>query len=445
MYIIGLVIYFLALVVIGALLARKNPDFDAFFYGRRRLGGFLIFFTVTASWFGAASTIATVDAAYEKGVRAIWLLGIPTVLTIVVFIVINKKIRETRFVSLPVLLEKYYGKIVGGIASFLIFFYMVLLAASQLVAWGKFTGAFTGRGYPMAVIAGAVVIMVYSYLGGYISIVFTDGLQFLLLTLSLVYLMLFFKGSTPLFRPGDFDFFVDARHYLLMTVSFTLAWVISPIVWQRIASAKSARTSRRGLLMSIGAFVILYFMVVRVGIYLRGMPGAAQGDIFGGAIHNWLPVGGSLLVFLGVAAAIMSTGDTAINVAALTLTKDVFQVKKKARMVFYARLATLISGILAAVVALRFDSIIETLGLASEIMAEGLFIPGMYALFFKKKHPAAGLLSLVMGGGFAVLSFLDAYGLPLSLPRWPGSLPYGLGLSLTGFIAGYLFDKRNKK
>jgi len=446
LYFIGLFVYCAVLVLIGVLLAKKNPDFDAYFYGKRKLGSFLIFFTVTASWFGAASTIATVNAAYKTGFNAVWLLGIPTIITITVFIIINKKIRETRFISLPVLLEKYYGKIVSSFASFLIFFYMVLLAASQLVAWGKFVGNFTGQNYQTAVISGAVVVIIYSYLGGYLSVVFTDGLQFLLLTLSLIYLMVFFKDTTPLFKPTDFDFFADSHHNILMTVSFTLAWVISPIIWQRLASARSAKISRRGLLVSIAAFSILYFWVIRVGIYLRSISAATAGtkggDIFAFVIKNWLPAGGSLLVFLGIAAAIMSTTDTAVNVGALTLVKDVFKIKRKSKTVVYAKIATFISGTLAVLIALKFNSIIKTLGLASEIMAEGLFIPGMYLLFFKKKRPLAALLSLVMGGGFSLLVFINAYGLALPLPQWPYSLPYGLGLSLLGFITGWLFDKK---
>ncbi|MCU0289116.1 MAG: hypothetical protein MUF15_22325, partial [Acidobacteria bacterium] len=118
MYLIGLFIYFVLLVIIGIIVSKKNPDFDGYFYGERKMGSFLIFFTVTASWFGAASIIATANAAYKTGFNALWMLCIPTLTTIVIFVIINKKVREIRFVSLPVLLEKYYGKVVSGFASF---------------------------------------------------------------------------------------------------------------------------------------------------------------------------------------------------------------------------------------------------------------------------------------------------------------------------------------
>jgi SSS family solute:Na+ symporter len=93
-------------------------------------------------------------------------------------------------------------------------------------------------------------------------------------------------------------------------------------------------------------------------------------------------------------------------------------------------------------VATRFQSILQTLGLASEIMAEGLFVPGMAMFIFRKKRPLAGGLSLLFGGGFAMLGFLSALKvLPLPLPRWPDSVPYGVALSVFGFAAGYLIDR----
>lgn len=433
----ALVVYFALLIFLGFRQARKSRDFEGYFYGGRRLSAFWVFFTVTASWFGAAATLATVEAAVQNGFRAAWLLGIPTVLTILLFIVLNRRIRNTQFVSLPLFLNQYYGKRVGGFASFLIFVYMVILAASQLVAWGRFVGHFIGQNYQWTILAGALIVIIYSYIGGYLSVVRTDGLQLLLLAGALVFLARFFKEGLFAFRPQDFRMFVEPDYHLLMTVSFTLAWVISPIVWQRMASARSARASRQGLWLSMAVFSILYVTVILIGIGLRDMSSPVG---FGAIVKECLPLGGSLLVFIGLAAAIMSTTDTALNLGALTLVKDVLNIQNPQRTILWARLSTFICGLLAVLLALRFQSIIQTLGLASEIMAEGLFIPGLAALLFKKRLPLAGFLSLCLGGGFALLVFVNAYGLGLPLPAWPYSLPYGLGLSLLGFISGILFQ-----
>jgi SSS family solute:Na+ symporter len=93
-------------------------------------------------------------------------------------------------------------------------------------------------------------------------------------------------------------------------------------------------------------------------------------------------------------------------------------------------------------IAVRLPSILQTLGLASEILAEGLFVPGMAMFVLKKRTPLAGALSLILGGGFALLSFLSTLKIfSLGLPAWPYSVPYGVGLSIFGYLAGRLIGR----
>ncbi len=440
MYATILLGYFLLLVMLGISRRRMKPGIDSFFFGERKLGSFWIFFTVTASWFGAAATIATIEASLKDGFRAAWLLGIPTVVTILLFIGFNKKIRQSRFISLPDFLDHYYGKTVRASASLLVFLYMATLAASQLVAWGSFIGPFLGQGYEWAIVIGAAIIIFYSFAGGYSAVVRTDALQLILLMTAILFLTLFQTGK-PKILPGDVMMLTTPSYHLLMCLSFVLAWFISPIIWQRVASARSTRASYRGLWLSVVVFSILYFIVILIGIKLRSVSSSSS---FAVIVRDWLPATGSLLVFIGIAAAIMSTSDSAINIAALTLVKDVFNIGEEKRIIFWARFFTLVSGILTLAIAFQFRSIIKTLGLASEIMAEGLFVPGMAALLWQKKSPKAGLLSLSFGGGFAMLVFVNSLTPILPLPAWPYSVPIGLSLSTIGFISGLWIDRSKK-
>jgi len=67
-------------------------------------------------------------------------------------------------------------------------------------------------------------------------------------------------------------------------------------------------------------------------------------------------------------------------------------------------------------------------------------------LFLKKRWPAAGFLSLIAGGGYALIGFLcQVKLLALNWPAWPFSVPYGLVLSLAGFLIGLVIDKCNRK
>ncbi len=70
-------------------------------------------------------------------------------------------------------------------------------------------------------------------------------------------------------------------------------------------------------------------------------------------------------------------------------------------------------------------------------MAEGLLVPGLAALFLKKRVPLAGILGLTLGGGYAAVSFLGDSGFRfLPIPPWPRSLPLGVAVGAAGFLAG---------
>jgi len=110
-----------------------------------------------------------------------------------------------------------------------------------------------------------------------------------------------------------------------------------------------------------------------------------------------------------------------------------------------SRVATFAVGVLAFFIATRLQGILKTLGLASEVMAEGMFVPGVAMIFLRKKYPTAGMLSLVLGSGYAIVGFLNGVGLVhLSWPAWPFSLPYGVAISLLGFVFGFLIDRHKR-
>ena len=429
-------LYALLLTAVG--IHRRQPGKDGFFFASRRLGSLWVGVTLTASWVGAASTLVTLQQSAVNGHAALWVMAVPTVLTLVIFFIITRTIRNHDFTTLPRLIRRLYGPRISLVAGILIFVYMILLTSSQLVAWGKFLSGMANLPYTVALLLGVVLVCAYSISGGFPAVVRTDGVQLTLMgaALAVMYLLIG-HGAGGSFSRGFARFLSGAGDHALLVFSFTLAWVISPVVWQRVAAAKSTRSARLGILIAIVLVLGFYLLVIPVGMALGGAA-AGDKDLLLQMQHA-LPSWAWSLVFLGLGSAILSTTDTALNLAAMTLSLDLFS-RGKHSLLPRARLATLASAALAMAAAWQLPSILQTLGVASEIMAAGLFVPGMAALLLKKPWPRAGACSLVAGGGFALLSSLNAFGLPLSLPQWPASLPWGLALSVTGFGCGMLWD-----
>ncbi len=455
--------YLALLLLLSFVFSKRMRNLEDFFLASRRLPSSLIFLTLGASWLGATSTLVSVDEAYRIGISSFWVMGMPALLTVFVFyFFLAKPIRQLPIVSLPDLVEMRYGPVVRHLASILIIWYMILLASSQMVAFGNFLKAFLGTSYFHALLLGTAVVLFYSISGGFFSVVITDGLQFFLLITGLIGLLGFLLNTTQgisvsllaeqIGRDQYFSMFFDFKRNFLILISFTLAWIISPITWQRIQAAKTVKTARNGLLAVGGTFLFVYGGIVLIGILALSLfpSGVQEGPLLSALILSKTGNLLGVLLFIAITAAIMSTMDTAINTGALSLTRDVFQQfipTDKANIITLSRLSTVVIGLLAFLVATKLQSILETLGLASEIMTEGLFIPGMAMLFIRKKRPTAGMLSLVLGGGYSFLGFLCEIDV-LSLsgwPDWPYSVPYGLGISLMGFVAGWIFDSFRKQ
>jgi SSS family solute:Na+ symporter len=458
-----LIAYFFLLLLLSFIFSKRMKNLEDFFLASRNLPGFLVFLSLAASWFGATSTLVSTDEALETGVSSFWVMGAPAVLTVLILaFFLARPIRRLPIVSLPDLVELRYGRAVRHLAAVLIIWYMAVLAASQMVAIGHFLTPFLGTSYLVSLALGTIVVLVYSVFGGFFSVAITDALQFFLLVAGVFGLFFFLAYASSLAevslfaseigKDHYFNFFFNFKENFLIVLSFTLAWIISPIAWQRIQAARTDRGARLGLFAASGTFFLLYGIVVLIGMLSLPLFFSQKigGPLFSEIISSKTGILLSGILFVAIVAAVMSTMDTAINTGALSLTRDVYQQifssSREKRVVLVSRLSTLFVGGLAFLVATRFKSILKTLGLSSEIMAEGLFIPGIAMIFLKKKLPMAGFLSLLLGGGYSLLRFLcELKLLPFSWPSWPYSIPYGLGLSLVGFAAGIVIERYRRK
>ncbi len=458
-YFFFLALYLAALLAIGVGFSRRMKSLEDFFLASRSLPAGLIFLSLTASWFGATSILVTTDDAYRRGVGAAWLVGVPAIVTVLIFgVFLAGPIRRLDAITLPDLVERRYGRTVRHLAAFLIFWYMVVLASSQMVALGQFLRPFLDVPYVWSLAIGTAAVLVYLLRGGLFSVVATDVFQCLLLAGGVLGLAVHLVRRIPaaaILGPGGgsadgrFNPFSSLGPDLLIAASFVLAWTISPIAWQRVQAARTEKSARRGFLAAAGAFVVLYSLVVLIGILAKPFLGSGGlrhpliSELILSGAGSWL--GG--ILFVAVVAAILSTMDTAINTGALTLTRDIYfrifvrRTPSRLPAVGAGRAATLVMAALAFLVATQFRSILKTLGLSSEVMAEGLFVPGIAMIWLRDRRPLAGGLSLGLGGGFALAGFLAALNvLPVRLPAWPASVPYGVGLSLVGFVVGYALD-----
>ncbi len=425
--ILGLILYF-GILLFAVSKEKKNNNVLDYFFGGRTIPFWALSITFIASWWGAGSAISTADLAYVEGISAFWYYGAPVLISSFLMILMAKMIRKVNYLTQGQMMKERYNKTVSKMLSALIVVFMTITAASQMVALGDFFGTYLGLNYEFAVIVGTSIILIYSMFGGFRGVVITDIIQFVLLLVSAIVIfciaMFYADGFNGIAmkaqQQGLSDYtnvFSGVSKYLTYIITFGCAWMIQANVWQRISAAKNIKDAQKMTIMSFFAYIPLYLMVVFTGM-------AAF------VIYDTMPVGGVILaiiqdymnpflgaiVFVGISAAIMSTTDSLINTAAMTLSVDLNDEKDEKKKLRYSQLSTLVVTIVAVLISLRVQSILSVSWIASDIITTGVFVPLILGFFFRIGNSKGAIASMIYGSVFCLYNFIITIG--INLPRF---------------------------
>ena len=194
--------YLVLLLGIGFYFYRRNESIEEYLLGGRTMGAWVTALSAQASDMSGWLLMGLPGAIYLGGLTKAWIpvgLFIGTVLN---WTLVSRRLRvytqRTNAITLPCFLEARFGdptgllRIVGAIV-ILIFF--TIYASSGLVAAGKLFEATLGVSYLAAVLIGGAVIVLYTFLGGFLAVCWTDLLQGSLMVVALVVVPLMAYGQ----------------------------------------------------------------------------------------------------------------------------------------------------------------------------------------------------------------------------------------------------------
>jgi len=447
-------LYFVIITFSAQCFSRKISGLKDFFLANQSLGAWPVAFTFAATWFGAASTIATVNQVNHEGLNGLWPLVFPSILSFVVITLFFAR-QVARFsrngmLSQPQAVEAAYGQwgrfmlsltILGAVSTFI---------GSQLVAVGQIYQTLLGWDFGTTVWIMAGLVVTYTMLGGYYAVVVTDVIYIGFIVAGLLLLTLFCgqhvlshsAALTAPFTQAAFWHITPTADRLFLLVTFVLGWSIAPEMWQRMSSLKNEHQALKASLLATGIIGGLFVLVISIGILSTALLPHSDAVLVDLALKMPSPVL-TAVILAAVTSAIASTMDSSINVGSLTLTHDLYRrfVRPKAtnhELLWVSRLSTVVMVIPGILLAIRFQDIIRVLWISADIYTSMMFIPIVGILYLKAPKPLAGILAMVGGGTGVLLSALNQYGW-LSLagwPVWPASTMLGVVLSAMGFGLG---------
>lgn len=455
MLLASIIVYLVLTVLIGYWASRKVTTSGDFMLAGRSLPLFLSSSALFATWFGSETIFGASSEFLKGGLYAVIEDPFGAALCLVLFgLFFARKLYNMNLLTLGDFFKVRFGKRIELVAGVFIVPSYVGYIAAQLVAMGLILSVVTGMAVWQGVIASAVVVTFYTYIGGMWAISITDFVQSVIIIVGLLVVAILLSGKaggvgTVLnnAQPGTFRFFPQSSGTEIIT--WIAAWSVlglgsipSQDVFQRVMSSNSVNTAVHSCFIAAGLYLTVAMLPLFISLCVRHLyPEFMQGDTqlaLPGMVlaHANMPV--QILFFGSLLSAIMSTTSSAILAPAAIFSENL--VKPLARHRFtdkhflaITRFAVLGFAVIATVVACLRTNIYELVGESSILSLVSLFAPMLLGLYWKRASSAGALLAMVTG----MVTWLIAK--QIELP-WPELVP-ALVVSMISMIAGSLIWK----
>jgi SSS family solute:Na+ symporter len=473
--------YLMGMIAIGVWVSRKVRDFTSFFVAGRMMTTPLLICTLVSTYYGLDVTFGVSEVSFREGVMAWFAYSRPYYLAILVTgLIIARRLKAFPFLSLPDVVEHFYGKtsrITVALASFL-----YNLPIISIMGMGILLHVTLGLPEAEGCFIGAIIAVVYTSLGGLWADAITDTIQFVLMCVTVAVAVPFalemVGGFAWLIANMEAKYFVATGDvspaYLLALVFTAFSVFVEPAFYQRIFAAKDNSSVRRALLIGILLWAAYDWTVTVLGI--AAAAAVKQGLLSAGLqgrealVHMVLvslPIGLKGFFIAGILSAAMSTVDSYLLLSSGNLVYDIYRPLFSPNMsdtalLKWTRIGIVIALVPCLAIALYFQRITDAWVFMSTVLTATALIPVMAGLFLPgKRNPREGIYSSLFGLGtvlvyYGSISFLgrpenDSYVLNVtvfthSLELWREySLFFALPASILGFLLGSALSAFERK
>ncbi len=367
--------------------------------------------TLVSSWYGGIFGVTQI--AFEHGVYNFITQGVFWYISYFLFaFLFVKKIHRKNAITFPDLIKKTFGAKSAKFAAVLLLF--KALPIVYAISLGAFIQIIFGYPLTSSIIVGTLIVVAYTCLSDFKSVVYSDFLQFCCMYVAVILVVgfSFYKLGSPsvLIKNLPSHYFsINGNH----NMSTTLLWLfiacsatlVSPVFYQRCMAAKTPNIAKKGIIISVLFWIIFDVCTTLGGMYAKlYMPTANSLNaylLFGLEI---LPSGLKGLFLAGIIATIISTLDSFIFASSTLFSYDLIPSRfanHSARRV----ISVLLVGILTLTIALSFDGMIEDIWITLEgYFGALLIIPIVWSYFVRTKISDNQFLVTAILSGLVMLS-----------------------------------------
>ncbi len=452
--IIAIVVYLVAMIIVGIVCSKKNNNVDDFYLGGRQLGPLVTAMSAEASDMSGWLLMGMPGLAYLYGIaEASWTaigLAIGTYLN---WLIVAKRLRNYSSRIGAITIPEFFGKrfkdnthVLMFASALLIIIFFIPYTASGFSTCGKLFSSLFGMDYHVAVIISAIVIVLYTALGGFLAASTTDFIQSIIMTVALVAVLVFGINVA-----GGWDAVTENAksipNYLSLTsttdgagnmVPFGGSTIVSTLAWglgyfgmphillrfMAIKDPKKIKTSRRvasvWVVIAMGVAIVIGIVGLAMSKNESSMV-LEDSETIVVAIAALLSKHGVVfallagLILAGILASTMSTADSQLLAAASAISQDLMvgslrlNISEKVKM-FAARATVIAIAVLGVVFAWNPDSSVFRIVSFAWAGFGASFGPLMLFSLFWKRTNKWGAMAGMISGGITVIAWHYAQG-----------------------------------
>ena len=440
--------YMLVMILIGVYYSRSTKNNEDYFLGGRNLGGWTAALSAEASDMSGWLLMGLPGSIYLMGTGQVWVaLGL-LIGTVLNWFFVSAKLRKYTIVSgnsltIPSFFENRFKskgalKIVSAI---IITFFFAVYTASAFSSGAKlFKQLFADENngdqvYFIGLIIATVVILVYTFMGGFRAVCTTDLIQGMLMLIAFLTVPIIAYGiltydhsfSGSLAANGITDagnylniFYENGEPIKATSIISSLAWGLGyfgmPHILVRFMAIKSDAEVKKSRKVAITWVVLAFIASVLVGLIGRAFLTTQLDDPETVFINMIQQVFSSnfVLIFIGgiflcgILAAIMSTADSQLLVTASAISEDMYKgvIKKNAtekNSLWIGRIDVAVVAVIAFIIASNPESSIMTLVSDAWAGFGAAFGPVVLLALFWKRSNAAGAMAGMISGALTIV------------------------------------------
>lgn len=457
---IAMVCYMAIVIGIGLYFAKRaKQSSDNYFLGGRSLGPWVAAMSAEASDMSGWLLMGLPGVAYWCGLAdATWTAVGLAAGTYINWLIVAKRLRNYSQVSgnaitLPEFFSNRFhekNKILLGISALFILIFFTVYAGSCFVTCGKLFSTLFGLDYHVMMILGALFVIFYTLIGGFLAESASDFMQAIVMVSALVLILIIgtinaggigavIENAKAI--PGYFSLssmanpivdangtqvvvngvaqFGEAKPYTFLTILSCLAWGLGyfgmPQVLLRFMAIKKSSQLKSSRRIATVWVVISLTAAVFIGVMGRALfptegnllSATGAENVFITLSQNLLPAIIAGVFMAGILAATISSSDSYLLIAASAFSKNIFQgiAKKDAtdkQVMLCTRIILIVISLIGIIIAWNENSVIFTIVSFAWAGFGATFGPLMILSLFWKRTTQAGAIAGMLTGGIMV-------------------------------------------